>query len=69
MKFIFLAAVLIVAIADRAQGFELESVSDDDLVHIIKQDSFAVVLFCKYKLLSVYMPIFTLPCSSQEELQ
>lgn len=42
-KFLVLAAVLW-----QIQATELEAVSDDDLVHIIKRHSYAVVLFCEY---------------------
>lgn len=43
IKFFILAAVLC-----QIQATELETVSDDDLVHIIKRHSFAVVLFSEF---------------------
>lgn len=43
----FVKSLLLVgALILYAQGSELEVVSDDQLVHIMKQHSFAVVLFC-----------------------
>lgn len=46
LSFLLLALVLVAA----AQATELEIVSDDDLVHIMKRHSYAVVLFCEFKL-------------------
>lgn len=44
LSFLVLAALVLVA----ANATELEIVSDDDLVHIMKRHSFAVVLFCEF---------------------
>lgn len=49
MKFalqLALATCLLVALTVAAN--QLESVSDDELVHMIKNDEFVVVLFCEY---------------------
>lgn len=45
MKFLWLS--LICVLLSQVQALELESVSDDDLVHVIKRHSYAVVLFSK----------------------
>lgn len=43
----FLVKLLFLGLFLHVQSIELEVVSDDDLVHLIKRHSYAVVLFCE----------------------
>lgn len=63
ISFLVLAAYLC-----QIQATELENVSDDDLVHIIKRHSFAVVLFCEYEDIGWPTGITLKSSCSEEEL-